>query len=33
MAIGVIGGLIFSICLTFYYMPIVFMAIMENKNK
>jgi len=33
MAIGVIGGLIFSIYLTFYYMPIVFMAIMENKNK
>ena len=32
MAIGVIGGLIFSMYLTFYYMPVVFTLIMENKK-
>jgi len=33
MAIGVIGGLLFSLFLTFYFMPAAFMLIMNKKDK
>jgi multidrug efflux pump subunit AcrB len=33
MAIAVIGGLLFSMCLTFYFMPAAFMLIMNKKDK
>lgn len=33
MAIGVIGGLLFSLFLTFYFMPAVFLQIMENRYR
>jgi HAE1 family hydrophobic/amphiphilic exporter-1 len=32
MAIGVTGGLLFSLFLTFYFMPSAFMQIMEKKH-
>jgi HAE1 family hydrophobic/amphiphilic exporter-1 len=33
MAIGVIGGLLFSLFLTFYFMPAAFMMIMNKNDK